>query len=262
FPHASLTPPPAGGGVFHAWWKWCVVVCPSRGAAARGACFGGWHPDTRSPCAPAVSLASSYARKLAQGIGPSAVGPLRSCSARGWARPPPLQPGKNCLLVCKCGIYFAFSYCVQAQRVQSYRPADLPMRRTKDAQRSGGVVREAMMSRFDRYSGDARKSLAQAREVALRLNHKTICTEHLLYGMLEANDPTVGGILTALGANALKLRQALDFVIIRSGRPLVVEPSLSAPARRALDLAEQEAREEDAFEIGTEHLLIGLLREG
>ncbi len=118
------------------------------------------------------------------------------------------------------------------------------------------------MSRFDRYNNDARRSLAQAREIALRLNHKTICTEHLLYGMLESGDAMANGILAALGVNSIKLRQALDFVIGKSSRPLLVEPTLSAAARHTLDLAEDEAKSEDVREVGTEHLLAGLLREG
>ncbi|HLZ23224.1 MAG TPA: ATP-dependent Clp protease ATP-binding subunit [Ktedonobacterales bacterium] len=117
------------------------------------------------------------------------------------------------------------------------------------------------MSRFDRYNNDTRKSLAQAREIALRLNHKTICTEHLLYGLLDANDFTTSAIIAGLGVNFTRLRQALDFVIGKSSRPLLVEPTLSTAARQALDLAEQEARAEQADEVGTEHLLLGLLRE-
>ena len=118
------------------------------------------------------------------------------------------------------------------------------------------------MSRFDRYNNDARRSLAQAREIALRLNHKTICTEHLLYGLLDANDVAVTAILSGLGVNTTRLRQALDFVIGKSSRPLLVEPTLSAAARQALDLAEQEAQATQIEEVGTEHLLLGLLREG
>ncbi len=118
------------------------------------------------------------------------------------------------------------------------------------------------MSRFDRYSNDARKSLAQAREIALRLNHKIIDTEHLLYGMLDSDDPVIHGILGTLGVHPVKVRQALDFVIGKGGRPLTVEPVLSASARQTLDLAEQEAKDHGTVEVGTDHLLLGLLREG
>jgi ATP-dependent Clp protease ATP-binding subunit ClpC len=118
------------------------------------------------------------------------------------------------------------------------------------------------VSRFDRYNNDARRSLAQAREIALRLNHKTICTEHLLYGLLDSGDVLVNAVITGLGVNTIRLRQALDFVIGKSSRPLLVEPTLSAAARHALDLAEEEAVAHEAPEVGTDHLLLGLLREG
>ncbi|HEY7347297.1 MAG TPA: ATP-dependent Clp protease ATP-binding subunit [Ktedonobacterales bacterium] len=118
------------------------------------------------------------------------------------------------------------------------------------------------MSRFDHYSTEARKALAQAREDALRLNHKTICTEHILLGLLEINDPLIENIISQLGTNSARVRQALEFVIGRSTRPLLSEPTLSGPARAVLDLAEQEAQESHAPEVGAEHLLLGLLREG
>ncbi len=84
----------------------------------------------------------------------------------------------------------------------------------------------------------------------------------MLYGLLDANDVTVNAIIAALGVNAMRLRQALDFVIGKSSRPLLVEPTLSTAARHALDMAEQEAQAESSTEVATEHLLMGLLREG
>src|SRR5579885_3209094 len=120
----------------------------------------------------------------------------------------------------------------------------------------------SLMSRFEHYSNEARRALAQAREDALRLNHKTICTEHLLLGLLEINDPLIEGIISQLGTSSTRVRQALEFVIGRSTRPLLSEPTLSGPARTVLDLAEQETLENHAPEVGPEHLLLGLLREG
>src|SRR5579871_774037 len=118
------------------------------------------------------------------------------------------------------------------------------------------------MSRFDHYSTEARRALAQAREDALRLNHKTICTEHVLLGLLEINDPLIESVISELGASSARVRQALEFVIGRSTRPLLSEPTLSGPARTVLDVAEQEAQESHAPEVGADHLLLGLLREG
>jgi ATP-dependent Clp protease ATP-binding subunit ClpC len=122
--------------------------------------------------------------------------------------------------------------------------------------------REVTVRHFDRYSVDARRSLSQAREVALRLNHKTICTEHLLCGLLEANDSLVSAVLSALGVNVLRLHQALEFVIGKGSRALQSEPALSIAARHALDVAETEARRRGALEVGTDHLLLGMLCDG
>jgi ATP-dependent Clp protease ATP-binding subunit ClpC len=121
---------------------------------------------------------------------------------------------------------------------------------------------EAVVSRFDQYSLSARRSLAHAREIALHLQHKTICTEHLLAGLLDAGDESVTGLLMTLGVNVTRVRQALEFVIGKGARPAQVEPRLSPPAQLVLDMAEQEAKLDESAEVGSEHLLLGLLREG
>ena len=118
------------------------------------------------------------------------------------------------------------------------------------------------MSRFDHYNNDARRALAQARVVALRLNHRTICTEHLLLGLLEVQDPLIESLLPSLGVALPRLRQAVEFVIGKGTRALAQEPALSAPARVVLDLAEQEARDDHNAMVGTNHLFLALLREG
>jgi ATP-dependent Clp protease ATP-binding subunit ClpC len=104
--------------------------------------------------------------------------------------------------------------------------------------------------------------LAHAREIALRLQHKTICTEHLLAGLLDAGDETITALIATLGVNVTRVRQALEFVIGKGARPAQVEPRLSPPAQLVLDLAEQEAQLDESPEVGSEHLLLGLLREG
>ena len=139
------------------------------------------------------------------------------------------------------------------------------MAMASSARRERGTLkgkREASVSRFDHYNVHARRALAHAREIAIRLQHKTICTEHLLSGLLDANDPVVNGMISAMGVNVTRVRQALEFVIGKGTRPALTEPMLSAPARRVLDLAEQEAQQYQVLEVGSEHLLIGLLGEG
>ncbi len=117
------------------------------------------------------------------------------------------------------------------------------------------------MSRFDRYSVEARRALAQAREIALQLQHKTICTEHLLCGLLDVGDSTAAALIVTLGVSVVRVRQALEFVIGKGARPPLVEPVLSSSARQSLDLAEQEADAEQVAEVGSDHILLGLLRE-
>jgi ATP-dependent Clp protease ATP-binding subunit ClpC len=119
------------------------------------------------------------------------------------------------------------------------------------------------VSRFDQYNIGARRALAHAREITLRLQHKTICTEHLLCGLLDSDDTLVNAVIASLGVNVTRVRQALEFVIGKGSRPAPFdEPTLSPSARQVLDLAEQEAQSMESPEVGTEHLLLGLLAEG
>jgi ATP-dependent Clp protease ATP-binding subunit ClpC len=118
------------------------------------------------------------------------------------------------------------------------------------------------MSRFDQYTEDARHALALAREATLRLSHKTIGTEHLLLGLLAAEDVTIEALLATFGTTGARVRQALEFVIGRGVRQVLMEPPLNPAARSVLNHSEQEAHEAHSSLVGTEHLLLGLLRVG
>ena len=117
------------------------------------------------------------------------------------------------------------------------------------------------MSRFDRYTPEARQALSQAYDIALRLNDHTISTEHILAGMLEAEGFTITSIISGLGVNITRLRQALEFVIGKNPRPLTREPELSRPALAALELAEHSAEAQNAPQVGVKHLLEALLTD-
>ncbi len=116
------------------------------------------------------------------------------------------------------------------------------------------------MSRFDQYSVDARRSLGQARDIALRLQHRVIGGEHILCGIIEASDPLVIELLSGMGVNVVRLRQALEFIMVRGMRGAIPEPTLRPEAKQALADAETEAMAEGATEVSTIHLLLGLLR--
>lgn len=116
------------------------------------------------------------------------------------------------------------------------------------------------MSRFDIYNAGARRALAQAREIALRLQHRSIGDEHILCGILDAGDAATIDLLTTLGVNVTRLRQALQFIMGAGTHNIVGEPNLKPEAKQALAGAEAEAVAERSAEVTTLHLLLGLLR--
>lgn len=116
------------------------------------------------------------------------------------------------------------------------------------------------MSRFEQYSIDARRALGQARDIALRLQHRAIGGEHILCGIVESEDVLVTELLTNLGVNVVRLRQALEFIMGRGMRGATPEPTLRPEAKQALADAEAEAAANDAREVTTLHLLLGLMR--
>lgn len=116
------------------------------------------------------------------------------------------------------------------------------------------------MSRFEQYSIDARRALGQARDIALRLQHRAIGGEHILCGVIEADDAMAIELLISLGVNVTRLHQALEFIMGRGIRGATPEPTLRPEAKQALSDAEDEATMSNSPEVTSLHLLIGLLR--
>jgi hypothetical protein len=118
------------------------------------------------------------------------------------------------------------------------------------------------MDRFDKFTDHARAVLTLAQDEAQRFRHPYIGTEHLLLGMLRVDDCLATRVLRNLGAEPSKVRTAVEFIIGRGDLPIVGEVGLTPRAKRAIELAIDEARRMDHHYIGTEHLLLGLVREG
>ena len=118
------------------------------------------------------------------------------------------------------------------------------------------------MDRFDKFTDHARAALTLAQDEAQRFNHSYIGTEHLLLGLLRVDDCVAIRVLRNLGAEPSKVRTAIEFVIGRGDRPVLAEVGLTPLAKRVIELAIDEARRMDHHYIGTEHLLIGIVREG
>jgi len=119
-----------------------------------------------------------------------------------------------------------------------------------------------MASRFEKFSERARRVLTIAQEEARNLNHSYIGTEHILLGLVREEDGVAARVLTNLGIGLGKVRSAVEFIIGRGEKPGSGETGLTPRAKKVIELAIDEARQMGHNYIGTEHLLLGLLREG
>jgi ATP-dependent Clp protease ATP-binding subunit ClpC len=119
-----------------------------------------------------------------------------------------------------------------------------------------------MADRFDKFSERARRVLTLAQEEAQRFNHNYIGTEHLLLGLVREGDGVAAKVLANLGVELNKVRSAVEFIIGRGDRAVLGEIGLTPRAKKVIELAVDEARRLNHGYIGTEHLLLGLVREG
>ena len=119
-----------------------------------------------------------------------------------------------------------------------------------------------MGSRFEKFSERARRVLSLAQEEAQRFNHNYIGTEHILLGLVRETEGVAARVLSGLTVDLTKVRTAVEFIIGRGERPAQGEIGLTPRAKKVVELAVDEARRMNHTYIGTEHLLIGLLREG
>ena len=119
-----------------------------------------------------------------------------------------------------------------------------------------------MASRFEKFSERARRVLSLAQEEAQRFNHNYIGTEHVLLGVVRETDGTAAKVLAGLGVELNKVRSAVEFIIGKGERSVGGEIGLTPRAKKVIELAVDEARRLSHNYIGTEHLLIGLMREG
>jgi len=119
-----------------------------------------------------------------------------------------------------------------------------------------------MASRFEKFSERARRVLSLAQEEAQHFNHNYIGTEHILLGLVRETDGVAARVLGSLGVELPKVRSAVEFIIGRGERPSPGDIGLTPRAKKVIELAVDEARRLSHHYIGTEHLLIGIMREG
>ena len=125
-----------------------------------------------------------------------------------------------------------------------------------------GKFREKTTGLFNRFSPAAREVVVQAQEEARLLNHDFLGTEHLLLGLLAGSDGVAATVLTDARITRDGVRAAVE-QIVGCGQ---VAPSGHIPftprAKRVLELSLRESRNLGHNDIGTEHILLGLLAEG
>jgi len=119
-----------------------------------------------------------------------------------------------------------------------------------------------MSDNLDRFTKRARRVLTLAQEEALRLNHNYIGTEHLLLGLVREENGVAVKVLRELGVEPSQVIRAVERTVPRGDRPPFGKPTLAPRTKRVVELAVDEARLMGHHYIGTEHLLLGLVREG
>ena len=119
-----------------------------------------------------------------------------------------------------------------------------------------------MADKFDRFTKRARRVLTLAQEEAQRLNHNYIGTEHLLLGLVREENGVAVRVLRDLGVDPKQIRERVERTVGRGQRAMYGKLSLTPRTKRVIELAVDEARRLGHHYIGTEHLLLGLVRAG
>jgi ATP-dependent Clp protease ATP-binding subunit ClpA len=115
---------------------------------------------------------------------------------------------------------------------------------------------------FERFSGQARQVVVSAQEEARDLDHNYIGTEHLLLALLVTSDPLAGASLHALGYTHDNVRAKVEEMVGRGKASPGSHIPFTPRAKKVLELSLREALHLKHNYIGTEHILLGLLREG
>src|SRR5262245_19305107 len=115
---------------------------------------------------------------------------------------------------------------------------------------------------YERFTDRARKVMQLANQEAQRFNHEYIGTEHILLGLVKEGSGVAANVLKNLDVDLRRVRLEVER-IIQSGPDMITARKLpqTPRARKAIEYASAEARELKHNYVGTEHVLLGLLRE-
>ncbi len=115
---------------------------------------------------------------------------------------------------------------------------------------------------FERFTDKARRVVVLAQEEARMLNHSYIGTEHLLLGLVHEGEGVAARALESLGISLQAVRRDVEEIIGRGQQPPSGHIPFTPRAKKVLELSLRESNQLGHNYIGTEHILLGLLREG
>lgn len=115
---------------------------------------------------------------------------------------------------------------------------------------------------FGRFTERAQRVILLAQEEARRLKHPAVGTEHLLLGLLREGEGVAAKALQTLGVNLQKVREDVEKIVAPGETRPGEEIGLTPRAKKVLELAQEEGRRQGVSYVGTEHILLGLIREG
>lgn len=114
---------------------------------------------------------------------------------------------------------------------------------------------------FGRFTERAQKVLALSQEEAIRLNHSNVGTEHILLGLVREGEGIAAKALFAIGLTPEKIQKEVEN-LIGVGKEPIQTPQYTPRAKKVIELSMDEARKLGHSYVGTEHILLGLIREG
>jgi ATP-dependent Clp protease ATP-binding subunit ClpC len=114
---------------------------------------------------------------------------------------------------------------------------------------------------FERFTDRARRVVVLAQEEARMLNHSYIGSEHILLGLIQESDGVAARALESLGISPDNVRQQVEEVIGRGQHAPTGHIPFTPRAKKVLELSLREALQLGHTYIGTEHILLGLIRE-
>src|SRR5919204_1193163 len=115
---------------------------------------------------------------------------------------------------------------------------------------------------FDKFTKRAKQVLQYATEEARAFNHPYIGTEHILLGLIREDGGVAAQVLNDLGVKLSQARHAVEFIVGVGEGPARQDQDLTARAKKVIEYAVEETKRLNHHYIGTEHLLLGLVRNG